>query len=954
MKRYDHKSIEKKWQSRWKESGIFKTADNENGKKYYILDMFPYPSGVGLHVGHPKGYIATDIISRHKRMQGYEVLHPMGWDAFGLPAENYALKNKVHPSVAVKENIATFKQQLSLIGFDHDWSREIDTTDPEYYKWTQWVFVQMFKKGLAFESNEPINWCPSCKTGLANEDLEQGKCERCGSDVEQRPIRQWVLRITDYADRLLEGLDNLDWEDSIKEMQRNWIGRKDGAEIDFKISNSRFSIPVFTTRPDTIFGATYMVLAPEHPLISNLKSQISNWEEVEIYIKNSRKKTELERTDLAKEKTGVELKGIKAINPASGEDIPVWIADYVLAGYGTGAIMAVPAHDERDWGFAQKYKLPVKQVVAPLFSATGDHPDAIRHDKKTVTRNNVYVMVKHWDKDAYLCLDCTHADHWRSFVVGGVNENESIIEAAKRELVEETGYRNIATIREIPNSEIHSSYYAGHKGVNRYGKCRVVYMELADGEQSEMFDEEKEKHDLVWVDEKDVASFQSFGNLLHAWKVFRGEVTAYTGDGVVINSDFLNNLSVDEAKTKVIDWLEKEGSGKRAVTYRLKDWVFSRQRYWGEPIPIVHCEKCGAVPVPEDQLPVMLPEVERYEPTDTGESPLANIDEWVNTTCPLCGGPGKRETNTMPQWAGSCWYYLRYIDPHNSNAFVDKDKEKKWSPVDLYVGGAEHATRHLIYSRFWHKFLYDIGAVHYDEPFTRLQHVGLILAEDGRKMSKRWGNVINPDDIVEKFGADTLRLYEMFAGPFEQSVTWNSNGIIGVRKFIERVLKLQEKVKRDFSDSDDTLRLLHKTIKKVTQDIEKIRFNTAISQMMILSNHLAKEESISKETFESFVAILAPFAPHVTEEMWQKLGNDGFLALGPWPDFDESLAMDDEVEWVFQINGKVRDKVMLPGDVSEEEAKNKALESDKVRKTLGDKKPKKIIFVRGKLVNIVA
>jgi len=833
MSKYDHKKIESKWQEYWAEKQVFKTKDS--GKdKFYVLDMFPYPSGVGLHVGHPKGYIATDVVSRYKRMNDFEVLHPMGWDAFGLPAENYALKNKIHPAKAVEINIQTFKEQLSIIGLDYDWSREINTTDPSYYKWTQWIFLQIFKKGLAYQSEEPINWCPSCKTGIANEDLEHGKCEQCGSEVQQRPIRQWVLRITDYADRLLEGLDKLDWEDSIKEMQRNWIGRSEGAIIKFQISRPqrqgaalagtadfKFQIEGFTTQPDTLFGATYMVLAPEHELVasllSNQESIISNQEEVDKYIKMSLRKTELERQE-TKEKTGVELKGIKAINPATKEEIPIWIADYVLASYGTGAIMAVPAHDERDFEFAKKYNLEIIKVI--------------------------------------------------------------------------------------------------------------------DG-----------------VD-------------------IKNEV--YTGEGIAINSGEYDGLATAEVKEKIIKWLEKEDIGKKAVNYKMRDWVFSRQRYWGEPIPLIHCEKCGVVPVPEDELPVELPEVKSYEPTGTGESPLANIDQWVNTKCPQCGGNGKRETNTMPQWAGSCWYYLRYIDTENNKHLVDKKLEKHWSPVDLYVGGAEHATRHLIYARFWHKFLFDIKVVDKDEPFQKLKHVGLILADDGRKMSKRWGNVINPDEIVEKLGADTLRVYEMFMGPFNQAIAWNTESMIGVRKFLERVWKLYQEFIDNFSQSRDTAnskskRELHKLIKSVTFDIENMKFNTAIAKMMEYTNFILGRKSKGEtgvfnieHAFE-FLKLLHPFAPHITSELFEQVqktdqskSGDNIISLEPWPEYEEKLAKEDEIELVIQINGKVRDKMKTSADISEKAAKKLALNSDKIKPYLENKEPKKVIFVQGKLVNIVA
>jgi len=812
MGNYDHKKIEAKWQKKWEKEGLYNTKDDGSKEKYYILDMFPYPSGAGLHVGHPKGYIATDIFARMKMLQGYNVLHPMGWDAFGLPAENYAIKNKVHPRIAVEKNIKTFKDQLLKLGFTYDWDREINTTDPEYYRWTQWIFLQFFKKGLAYESFEPINWCPSCQTGLANEDLEDGRCERCGSVVERKPMRQWVLKITDYADRLLNDLEKLSgWEDSIKEMQKNWIGRSEGANVVFKVESRKSKVEsqltVFTTRPDTLFGCTYMVVAPEHPLILNFKLSILNYQEVEDYIEKAKNKSDLERTELQKDKTGVELKGIKAINPVNNEEIPVYVADYVLNSYGTGAIMAVPAHDERDWEFAKKYDLKINEVVS-----------------------------------------------------GGKVQDE-----------------------------------------------------------------------------------------------------AYCGDGPMVNSDFLNELSVDTAKKKMIEWLEENKVGKKSVSYKLKDWVFSRQRYWGEPIPLIHCEKCGVVAVPEEDLPVKLPEVENYAPTGTGESPLADIKEWMNVKCPKCGGPAKRESNTMPQWAGSSWYWLRYMDPKNSKAMVDKEKEKYWSPVDFYVGGAEHATRHLIYARFWHKFLFDIGVVNYEEPFTRLQHVGLILAEDGRKMSKRWGNVINPDEIVEKYGADSMRVYEMFMGPFSQPCAWNTNGLVGARKFLDKVWNLtQTKKLIDCGDGKDCPgvkeglpRLLHQTIKKVGEDIENFRFNTAISQMMIFINLASKLESVPKAAVEKFLIILAPFAPHLAEEIWHDLGGNESIFKETWPKFNSDLAKEEMINLVVQINGKLRDTISVSADISEEEAKGEALKSEKIKKWLDGKEVVKIIFVPEKLINIV-
>jgi len=798
---YDHKEIEEKWQKRWSESQVFRTLDNSDKPKSYVLDMFPYPSGEGLHVGHPKGYIATDVYSRFKRMNGYNVLHPMGWDAFGLPAENYALKNKVHPRVAVEKNIATFKEQLSHIGFDYDWSREINTTDPKFYIWTQWIFLQMFKKGLAYQSNEPINWCPSCMTGLANEDLDGNVCERCGTEVVKKSLPQWVLKITQYADRMLSDLDTLQWPDYIKEAQRNWIGKSEGVEIIWEIvtkegSSMGSTISTFTTRTDTIPGVTFLVLAPESDYVQ--KTVVPGQREsIDAYVAKTLSKTEIER-QTSKEKSGT-FTGSYAKNPFTEAIVPIYLADYVLAGYGTGAVMGMPGHDARDREFATLFNLPT------LF--TTNIPEGIT------------------DKDIY------------------------------------------------------------------------------------------------------------------------------SGEGKQINTgeeyDGLLNI---EAGEKIFAHLKEKGKAHTRTLYRIQDWVFSRQRYWGEPIPIIHCPKDGAVGVPEDQLPVLLPEVESYEPSDTGESPLASIDSWVQTTCPQCGGPAKRETNTMPQWAGSSWYYLRFMDTHNDQSAVSAQLEKYWGPVDVYVGG-DHAVRHLIYARFWHKFLFDIGLVSTQEPFARLEFLGFILAEDGRKMSKRYGNVINPNDVIAKYGADAFRVYEMFMGPFENTVAWSTASIEGTTRFIERVWKLAERLGE--SDADAVETLLNQTIKKVSNDIESFKFNTAVSHLMILMNAFEKKESISTRQYELFLQLLSPFAPHVTDELWERLGKTDSVHVSKWPSPDENKLQAPLVSIGVQVNGKVRGTVTLSPEATKEEALALAKTDPGIARWLEQGRVEKEVYVPGRIISFV-
>ena len=801
---YDHLTIEKKWQQYWDEKKTFKVLEDPNKPKFYALDMFPYPSGDGLHVGHPEGYTATDIISRYKRMRGYDVLHPMGWDAFGLPAEQHALNTGRHPRDITFKNIDNFRRQIKSLGFSYDWDREISTTDPEYYKWTQWIFLQLYKRGLAYVAEMPVNWCPALGTVLANEEVIDGKSERGGHPVIRKPMRQWVLKITAYAERLLEDLEELDWPESIKEMQRNWVGKSVGAEVRFDIDGHNESLVVFTTRPDTLFGATYCVLAPEHALVDQITAPDCK-AAVDAYREAASHKSDLERTDLAKDKTGV-FTGAYAVNPVNGAKVPIWIADYVLISYGTGAIMAVPGHDQRDWEFAKKFDLPIVEVV-------------------------------------------------------------------------------------------------------------------------------------------------SGGDL---------SVEAYAGDGPHVNSGFLNGLGKEEAIAKMVEWLEAQGKGEKKVTYRLRDWLFSRQRYWGEPIPILHLEDGTMKPVPESELPLLLPDVDEIKPSGTGESPLANVTEWVNTIDPETGMKAKRETNTMPQWAGSCWYYLRYIDPHNHDEICSKEKQERWLPVDLYIGGAEHAVLHLLYARFWHKVLYDIGVVSTKEPFQKLVNQGMILGDNNEKMSKSRGNVINPDDIVNEYGADTLRMYEMFMGPLEQTKPWNTNGVEGVHRFLSRVWRLfvnedgslSPKI-ADVDGTDEFKRTWHRTIKKITEDYEALRFNTAISQMMIFVNDAYKQETLPIEGMKHFVQMLSPIAPHIAEELWEKLGGTDSVTYAPWPEYDEKWIVDNEVEIVVQVNGKIIDRVKVAADADEESLTETAKGLEKVQQAMTGKQIRKVIAVKGKLVNIV-
>ena len=797
---YNHKAVEKKWRGNWEAHPI--NVNDGKKPKYYCLDMFPYPSGSGLHVGHWRGYVISDVWSRYKMLHGYYVIHPMGWDAFGLPTENYAIKNKIHPKEVTKTNVARFKKQLHSLGYSFDWDREINTTDPEYYKWTQWIFLKLFKAGLAYKKEMPINWCTSCKVGLANEEVVNGVCERCGSEVVRKVKSEWMLKITDYADKLIEGLDGVDYIERVKVSQKNWIGRSTGAEVDFSVKGKEDKLRIYTTRCDTLFGVTYMVVSPEHPILDKYKDEIGNWSDIEAYREQAAKKSDFERSELAKDKTGVCIDGLTAINPVNGKEIPIYVSDYVLMSYGTGAIMAVPAHDDRDWEFAKKFGLPLIQVVA---------------------------------KDG---------------------EEVDINEAA---------FTDVAT-------------------------------------------------------------------------------------GVLINSDFLNGLEVKDAKEKMIKFLEEKGIGQAKTNYKLRDWVFSRQRYWGEPIPIVHCDKCGYVPIDESQLPLLLPEVDSYMPTDNGESPLAAMTDWVNTTCPCCGGPAKRETDTMPQWAGSSWYFLRYTDPHNTEALASKEALKYWLPVDWYNGGMEHTTLHLLYSRFWHKFLYDQGVVPTSEPYQKRTSHGMILGENGEKMSKSRGNVVNPDDIVDVYGADTLRTYEMFIGAFDLAASWSEDGVKGCRRFLDRVWKLQDSVTDEKGYSKDMETKMHQVIKKVSNDFENLKYNTAIAAMMALINDFYKKGSVTADEFKTLLILLNPVAPHITEELWSVKNYGGYVYQQTWPEFDEAKTVESTVEIAVQINGKTKATLAIGKEDPKDEviAKAKEVIADKLTGNVI-----KEIYVPGRIVNIV-
>jgi leucyl-tRNA synthetase/predicted alpha/beta hydrolase family esterase len=1143
---YNHQEIEPKWQKRFEESGVFHAQDGSEKDPFYCLVEFPYPSGDGLHVGHPRSYTALDVIARKRRMEGFNVLYPMGWDAFGLPTENFAIKTGRKPQEVTAENVATFKRQLKALGMSFDWEREINTTDPAYYKWTQWMFLELFKAGLAYKDTIAINWCLSCKIGLANEEVVNGSCERCGGEVEKRDKEQWMIAITKYGDKLLEGLKDVDYLPQIKKQQENWIGRSEGAEVMFKIDGHEDDITVFTTRPDTLFGATYMVLAPEHALVQKIVTDEQR-AAVEAYVTEAGKKTDIERGAEDKEKTGV-FTGCYAINPVNDEKIPIWVADYVMMGYGTGAIMAVPAHDSRDFAFAKKFELPIREVVLPSVIDENNPPV---EGKKAVERTMVQAIIHNPRTDKYLNL--AWKEHpWMTFVLGGVDKGEDLIEAAKREVLEETGYTDLE-VKRVLGGPIRAEYFAAHKDENRVAYATAIHFELTSDNQEPISDEEQAKHELVWVDRKDLNRERMSCSEIVYWldRLEDPSADAYCGEGVNINSDFLDGLETKEAKEKITSWLEEKGLGKAAVNFKLRDWVFSRQRYWGEPIPLVHCEKCakkkkqkvylfhgwmdnsqsgcfvnlkqnleskgyevfafdapntdepvfeewlsfakekieehgvenisivghsmgghlalklceeyevdqlallapvgfspsdgyfgqfeesldegeleifkkyqnhdldiqkvkenvgkvdfvfgekdpwitseivdyykknfsdiakiqiiegaghlsqdegvnkvsqlenifnkqaecGWVPVPVEELPLTLPDVEKYEPTDNGDSPLAAIEDWVNTTCPACGGEAKRETDTMPNWAGSSWYFLRYIDPKNDDVFADPEKLKYWMPVNLYNGGMEHVTLHLLYSRFWNQFLHDQGHVPVSEPYQRRTAHGLIMAENGVKMSKSKGNVVNPDEMVAQYGADALRTYILFMGPFDEPVPWSTNGLVGVRRFLEKVNRYVE----DWAEGEDCGTIIEPVLKKVGEDIEAMRFNTAVSAMMQMMNELVGKPC-TKLQLEKILIMLCPFAPHLANELWERIGNEGLVEAQVWPEVDEAKLVKDVITMAVQVNGKVRAEIEIAPEASEDEAKDAALAAEGVQKYLDGKEIRKVIYVPGRILNIV-
>lgn len=955
---YDHSRIEKKWQERWDSVGISRATEDPNAKKFYVLVEFPYPSGAGLHTGHVRSYTAMDILARKRRAEGYSVIYPIGWDAFGLPTENYAIKTGRKPADITKENTDTFRRQLQSLGLSFDWSREINTTDPKYYKWTQWIFLKLLEHGLAYKAKTLINWCPKDKIGLANEEVVDGKCERCGTVVEKREKEQWMLAITKYAQRLYDDLDTVDYINRAKIQQQNWIGPSEGAEISFPLTftfdtkandnrgpnGEKAAIPVFTTRPDTLFGATALILSPEHPWVTlacdDNHHVLANKDAVKAYVEESAKKTDIERGADNKEKTGIQIEGVVAINPASKEEIPIFVADYVLPNYGTGALMAVPAHDERDFAFAKACGIEIKPVISKKYVLEGN--DAEREGLETLERKVVDTIIHDGKGNFYLIKEGNHVH----FAGGGIEEGENEVTALKREIVEETGFTDFEIYKRLsPDITCWGYRHTKNKNQRTIGPAYEIVLRSLNRIVSEV---EEGKHELLCVPKDAVISTITWEHHRYLFQQYLNGAEVYEGDGVLYNSGQFDGIESKDAQKKITESV----GGTWKTTYRLRDWVFSRQRYWGEPIPVVHCEKCGIVPLPESSLPLLLPDVEKYQPTDDGESPLSAITEWVNTTCPKCDSPAKRETDTMPNWAGSSWYYLRYADPHNDSEFAGAETLKYWTPVDWYNGGMEHTVLHLLYSRFWHKFLFDIKLVPTSEPYMKRTSHGLILAEGGEKMSKSKGNTVSPDEIVSRFGADALRVYEMFMGPFDQAIAWNTDNLVGALRFLERVERLSDTVS-DVPVPKELEILMHQTIKKIGEDIEELKMNTAVSTLMIYQNALEKESSVPKTAFEVLVRLIAPFAPHLAEELWEKLRNTFSVHQTPWPLFDSTKILSDTVTIAIQINSKVRGEIVAERGADEASVFALAEQNPNIARFLTGAEIKRKVYIADKLMNIV-
>lgn len=954
MKSYSPKDIESKWQKIWAQDKRYFAADESDKPKYYITGMFPYPSGAGMHTGHFFEHSIVDAVARFKRSTGHNVMYPMGWDSFGLPAENYAIKTGTAPSVSTKQNIANFTNQLKRVGASIDWSREINTSDPDYYKWTQWVFVEFFKRGLAYQKESLQWWCPADKTVLANEQVESGKCWRCGTEVEKKSMKQWFFKITEYADALLEEIPALDWPDKIKTAQENWIGRSEGAEIEFQVDGSEDVLTVFTTRPDTIFGATFMVIAPEHPLARSLVTNETRGS-VQRYIDEAVKKSEIERQSEGKDKTGV-FTGSYATNPANGDKIPIWIADYVLGGYGTGAIMAVPAHDERDYAFATKFDLPITQVIAETLQDSVNPP---RSDKKNTNRKVVMCIIEHPTDGTFLTLRWNKLG-WHNFVMGGIENDESAEIAARREITEETGYTDMALVDSMP-VKLNSKFYAAHKDVNRDIITKVLRFKLNSLKRVDTNRELHEDFESEWIEKTVLSSLQPVAELGHILKWLNGERLIFQGEGVLINSGTFDGMRSDEAREEIVAWIEQQGTGRSKITYKMRDWLISRQRYWGAPIPIIHCEEHGAVTIPEDQLPILLPEVEDYAPKGDGKSPLARQDEWMKTTCPTCGKPARRETDVMDGYACSSWYLLRYTGPTDKKQAWDPKLANYWTPVDMYIGG-DHAVAHLLYVRFWNHVFKDMGLVPTKEPVKKLVYHGLIQAEDGRKMSKSLGNVVDPLEVVDAgYGADSLRTFELFLGPINEDSNWSSKGIAGVYRFLNRVWTLSQEYINSEKSSEENRQLKaieHRTIKKVTDDINRLSFNTAIASLMEYVNELYKLKldgfsDAWQQPIENLVQLLSPFSPHLSAELWQQLGHEDQLDFVSWPKWDENMLVVDTIQLPVQINGKLRGALDISPTASEEEVIALIKNDEKIAPYLKDKELRKIIYVPKRIVNLV-